>query len=181
MLLARGELVAARDDADRALELAREAKDPQVLWSAITFAAVVAEDADRARALVDEFLSDWEAQGSGTWSESAWLPDLLMVVSVVGREDRLLAGLAKVEQMSPWRKAAVAALSADPRAAAEIYRNMGAGPEEARARLQAAEQLVREGRRAEADAELEQALAFWRSVGATAYVREGEALLAEAG
>ena len=33
---------------------------------------------------------------------------------------------------------------------------------------------------AEADAELKRALAFWRSVGATAYVREGEALLAEA-
>jgi hypothetical protein len=37
---------------------------------------------------------------------------------------------------------------------------------------------VREGRRAEADAELKRSLAFWRSVGATAYVREGEALLA---
>ena len=37
-----------------------------------------------------------------------------------------------------------------------------------------------EGRRAEADAELKRSLAFWRSVGATAYVREGEALLAEA-
>ena len=55
---------------------------------------------------------------------------------------------------------------------------MGAGPHEAYARLRAAENLVREGRRAEADAELERALAFWRTAGATAYVREGEALLA---
>jgi hypothetical protein len=31
----------------------------------------------------------------------------------------------------------------------------------------------------EADAELTPALAFWREVGATRYVREGEALLAE--
>ena len=63
-------------------------------------------------------------------------------------------------------------------AAAEIYGEMGTGPEEAYARLRAAENLVREGRRAEADAELERALAFWRTAGATAYVREGEALLA---
>ena len=49
---------------------------------------------------------------------------------------------------------------------------------EAYARLRAAENLVREGRRAEADAELERSLAFWRTAGATAYVREGEALLA---
>ena len=34
------------------------------------------------------------------------------------------------------------------------------------------------GRRAEADVQLERALAFYRSVGATAYVREAEALFA---
>ena len=45
-------------------------------------------------------------------------------------------------------------------------------------RLCAAEQLVSEGRRAEADEQLRPALAFYRSVGAKRYVREGEALLA---
>jgi hypothetical protein len=56
---------------------------------------------------------------------------------------------------------------------------MGALPEEASARLRAAEAFVHDGRRAEADGELQRSLAFWRSVGATAYVREGETLLAE--
>jgi hypothetical protein len=37
---------------------------------------------------------------------------------------------------------------------------------------------VEEGRRAEADVELQRSLAFWREMGATRYVREGEALLA---
>ena len=46
------------------------------------------------------------------------------------------------------------------------------------ARLQAAEALVAEGRRAEADEQLRLALAFFRSVGATRWTREGEALLA---
>ena len=45
-------------------------------------------------------------------------------------------------------------------------------------RLRSAEQLVHEGRRAEADEQLRRALAFYRSVGATRWIREGEALLA---
>ncbi len=45
-------------------------------------------------------------------------------------------------------------------------------------RLRAAERLVADGRRAEADVQLQKALAFYRSVGATRYIREGEALLA---
>lgn len=41
-----------------------------------------------------------------------------------------------------------------------------------------AKRFVAEGRRAEADVQLQKALAFWRSVGATRYTREGETLLA---
>jgi thioredoxin-like negative regulator of GroEL len=62
----------------------------------------------------------------------------------------------------------------------EIFREIGSVPEEAYARLRLAEQLVAEGRRAEADEQLRRSLAFWRSVGATRYVRRGEALLAAA-
>ena len=81
---------------------------------------------------------------------------------------------------TPWRTAAASYVSGDYSAAADVYAEIGALPEEAYARLRAAEALVGEGRSAEADAELKRSLAFWRSVGATAYVREGEALLAEA-
>ena len=55
---------------------------------------------------------------------------------------------------------------------------MGAVPEEAFARLRRAEALVRAGRRAEADAQRERALAFYRSVRATAYIRQAESLFA---
>ena len=55
---------------------------------------------------------------------------------------------------------------------------MGAVSSEAFYRLRAAEALVAEGRQAEADEQLRPALAFYGSVGATRYVREGEALLA---
>ncbi len=46
-------------------------------------------------------------------------------------------------------------------------------------RLIAGQEYAAEGRRAEAEAELAAALAFYRSVGATRYVRRGEALLAQ--
>ena len=55
---------------------------------------------------------------------------------------------------------------------------MGAVTSEAFYRLRAAEALVAEGRQAEADEQLRPALAFYASVGAMRYVREGEALLA---
>jgi len=55
---------------------------------------------------------------------------------------------------------------------------MGAHPFAALAGLRAAEALVAGRRRAEANDQLTRALAFWRSVGATRYVREGEELLA---
>ncbi len=51
---------------------------------------------------------------------------------------------------------------------------------EADARFAAAEELIEAGRRAEGEEQLEQALAFYRSVGATFFVQRGEALLAQA-
>ena len=50
----------------------------------------------------------------------------------------------------------------------------------AEARLAAAEHLLAHGRQAEGEAELEKALAFFRSIGATLFVERGEALLANA-
>ena len=114
------------------------------------------------------------------WTESEWTPDAAIVLPLVGREGQYLEGAKQTGEPSPWRRAAVAYVSGDPLAAAEIYGEMGARPNEAYARLRAAENLVREGRRAEADAELERALAFWRTAGATAYIGEGEALMAAA-
>ena len=180
MRLARGDVKGAQEDAERALELARVAKDPQLLWPSLAFAARVSSTADSKRAgdLIAEFLTEWEAQGWGRASLSEWLPDLVVVLSCLNREDEFLQGAAHMTMSTPWLKAGLAYLSGDFRGAADIYAAIGTQPDEAYARLRAAEALVRDGKRAEADAELQPALAFWRSVGATTYVREGEALLA---
>ena len=62
--------------------------------------------------------------------------------------------------------------------AADVCAEMGLTTDEAQDRLAAARLLVAQGRRAEADEQLRRALAFYRSVGASRYVREGESLLA---
>jgi hypothetical protein len=98
-----------------------------------------------------------------------------------GAEAELLETLSRAHaHPSKWRRAAVAYASGDPAGAAEIYADIGTRPDEAYARLRAAELYLGDGRRTEADVELQKALAFWRAAGATAFVREGEALLAEA-
>ncbi len=67
--------------------------------------------------------------------------------------------------------------SGDLAEAAELCARIGALPDEAYARLRAAEELIAAGRRPEAGAQLAQALVFHHSVAATAYVHRGEALL----
>jgi class 3 adenylate cyclase len=102
---------------------------------------------------------------------AAWL------AADLGRADEL-AALVDDEPHIPWAVAAAAICAGDFRCAADVAREFGFRPGEAYARLRAARQLVAEGRRAEADVELQGSLAFWREVGAARYVREGEALLA---
>jgi class 3 adenylate cyclase/tetratricopeptide (TPR) repeat protein len=178
--LARGDLGGAQDDAARALERAEAAKDPQVLWPALALAAraFLATDRDRAETLALELLSGWEEFGLGIAGENDWLSDLPTVLVALGKTAELRALVERSPITTPWREAAVAYVSGEFLAAAAGYSTIDALPEEADARLRAAEALLAQGRRAEADAELKRSLAFWRSAGATAYVREGEALLA---
>jgi hypothetical protein len=93
-----------------------------------------------------------------------------------GRE--YLAALGDEHPATPWLEAGRSAATGDFGRAAEVYEEIGARGAEAQARLLAAEALIAKGRRAEADTELARALAYFRSVRATAYTSRGEALLA---
>jgi class 3 adenylate cyclase/tetratricopeptide (TPR) repeat protein len=181
--LARDDVRGAQEDADRALERAEVAKDPQVLWPTHAFAAraFAGTDSGRAERLAAEVLSEWEEHDLGIGGESAWLSDIAVALVALGTDAGLPALIDTSRVKTPWRKAAAAYVSGDFQAAAAEYAAMGALPEEADARLQAAEALLRQGRRAEADADLKRSLAFWRSVRADAYVQAGEELLAAAG
>jgi class 3 adenylate cyclase/tetratricopeptide (TPR) repeat protein len=177
--LARGDVAGAQEDALRALERAEAAKDPQVLWPACAFGAraFVSTDRGRAEELVSELLADWQGHDLGIGGELAWVSDFAVALVALGTDADLPALVDTSPVKTPWRTAAAAYVSGDFLAAAAEYSDIGALPEEAYARLRAAEALIQEGRTVEADAELKGSLAFWRSVGATAYVQEGEALV----
>ena len=72
----------------------------------------------------------------------------------------------------------VLAQQADLQLRIAVNTGEGAATEEARDRLWLAERLIDQGARADADVELQRVLAFYRSVSATRYIREAEALLA---
>jgi tetratricopeptide (TPR) repeat protein len=181
ILLARGDLEQAKVDVDRALNRARIGKDPQLMWPALGLAARIHLVADPRKAgdLATEVLSDWRDREFAITGTGDWLGELVDALHALGRDGDLLEYGADRAPRTPWLRAALAFASGDYLTAADVYETCGARPLEARARLRAAEAFVREGRRAEADAQLEPALAFWRLAGATVHVREGEALLAE--
>jgi predicted Zn-dependent protease len=79
---------------------------------------------------------------------------------------------------SLWVDAGRAIAGGDFPGAAEILGGIRDAPGEAYARLRAAEALITADRWNEADEQLQKALAFYRGVGATVYVRKGEAMLA---
>jgi hypothetical protein len=129
-----------------------------------------------AEELLNEALAGFGALGQLGFSVID-LSALALVALAFGREGEIRALIESEPFQSPWIEAARAVVSGDFRRGADILEPR----HKARAaflRLCAAEQLVAEGRRAEADEQLTPALAFYRSVGATRYVREGEALLA---
>jgi class 3 adenylate cyclase/tetratricopeptide (TPR) repeat protein len=178
--LARDDVRGALEDAAEAMASGRRAGDPQALYFALAVGAFLydgAGDATTASSLADELLGLWEGADERTqlWGSNA----LAWMLSSSDHRERLATLLQRHEE-SPVLLYGVskAVLDGDPLAAAELCAGAGFVSEEAFARLRAAEQLVGEGRRAEADVQLAAALAFYRSVGATRYIRQGEALLA---
>ena len=101
--------------------------------------------------------------------------DVAWVVRELGAES---SSLRLPELQEPWRSVVDALLQGELVEAARQLGELGLPVDEARARLGAARELVAKGNRVGADEQLTPALGFFRSVGASRYVREGEALLA---
>ncbi|MEO5575011.1 MAG: AAA family ATPase [Gaiellaceae bacterium] len=169
ILFARDDVEGALAGAARALELGRKIKDPQVLRPALNVNLHLALGLGRiadARAAAREVLT------LGVVSIS-----LALAADPLGLRGEVRARLAE-EPRTRWTEAAEAILDARFDAAADVLDEIGDLAAEADVRVQAATTLAAQGRRAEADVQLAKALAFYRSVGATRYIREGEALLA---
>ena len=166
-------------DAEHSLQLARLARDPQALYPILAKSAYIFSeigDWDRAAALAGEMVEQLSIGRVSSALVADSLHELAWTLSRIGRAAELLA-ILPAENL-PWVRAASAYAEGNLRASADVCAEMGARTEEARDRLWLAESLVDQQRRAEADVELQQALAFYRSVGATRYIRAGESLLA---
>jgi class 3 adenylate cyclase len=175
--LARGDRAGAEDDGRLGLDAAREAGDPQMVGPLVVWNARLLGATTEARALFDEFMELWHAASGSVLGAATAIPDAAASALALGGEQQFIAAAEEIGG-GLWLRAGIAYASGEFQEAAELFAEIGARPEEATARLVAAGVLVESGLRAEAEPELRQALAFWRSVGATAYVREGEALLA---
>ncbi len=176
--LGRDDVSGALADVERSLELARLARDRQMLYPTLAVAAEVfmkLDDRDRAAELAAELLSQLVLEPESASLISAELHTLARTLGDLGRGEEMLAVLPADDV--PWVHVARALVVGDLRHAADMCRAIGALTEEARDRLWLARSLIELNRRAEAEVALESALAFYRSVGATRYVREGEALL----
>jgi tetratricopeptide (TPR) repeat protein len=174
---ARGDTDGALADAERSAELARLARDPQVVFTALGLLAKLLFESgrsDTARDVAEELLTHSAAGEMPGFPPQA---DTAFALSKLAGAERVLE-LIDRNPRTPWTDASNAAVEGEFVVAADICSLVGNVTSEAFARLRAAEKLLAEGRRADADVQLQKALAFYRSVGATRYVREGEALLA---
>ena len=166
---ARGDDTGAAEDAAQALELARPAGDPQLTGAIlldVSFIYMTIGDTARAEQLFDEALAFIRGLGDLGWLVVE-LHALAWVARQLGRSGELLALVENEALQTPWLVAARAIAAGDDARAAEIYGEMGHPSLEAFARLQS-------GR----EPDVRQALEFYRRVGASRYIREGEALLA---
>jgi hypothetical protein len=189
--LARGDVDAAVVNADRAHAFSRIADDPQNLYPALAFRARALLEAGRpaeAARNVEELLA---ALATTPSLPSFWVFDLAVAFGRLGGGPELAQALSAAPA-TRWLEAALAYAERDFSRAVDICGEIGASPEQAyarlaaagvaleegRRRLAAAGVALEEGRRPEAEAQLAEALAFYRGVGAASYVREAEALLA---
>jgi tetratricopeptide (TPR) repeat protein len=175
--IARGDREGALGDYRRALELARQIKDPQELLPALLQFArglVLLGKIEEAQALAREAL-----ELVGEHVEHAIV---LFMFNPVARQLGLrqqVRDLVERAPESPWKDAALAGAGGDFSRAADLFAAYGSPMFEAEARLCAAEELIEAGQRAEGEAELRKAMSFYRSVGATFFIQRGEQLLAK--
>jgi class 3 adenylate cyclase len=156
----------------------RQMGEPQALVPALGVAAFVALDLERddeARTAANEFMEQMKRTAEGDWR----ILEFAFVAARLGHAESLRR---LIEQFPATRMndADLAVVSNDFGRAAQLLEEGGIAFWAAHARLLHGQRLSDEGRRREAAEPLERALAFYRSVGATRYIRRAEALLGEA-
>ena len=174
--LARDDLHGALLDQSTGLSAARIAKDPQVLYPALTVSAYLLADAGRledAGQLVDEFMAK-EPSAIGELLVGTII-DLAFAADRLGRTGELRQWLAGSGE-SLWSRAARALVDHDFQPGLALLEDIGAIRSLNVARLWAARVSFESGRTADVEESLNPALDFFHSVGAKRFVRRAEAL-----
>jgi class 3 adenylate cyclase/tetratricopeptide (TPR) repeat protein len=174
--LARGDVGQALADSERALAFGREGGHPQNLYPALALRARMLAGVGReaeAAACAHELL---ELLGEQPSLPSFWVMDVAVALAELGRGDEL-AEASALAPVTRWLDAAAAYVGDEPARAADLLAEIGALPEEADARVSAARAALADGRRAEAESHVAQAVQFYRRVGAVSYCSAAEAVL----
>jgi tetratricopeptide (TPR) repeat protein len=169
--LARGQLGKAVEDAERAVDLARDTGDRLNLDPALAFGSRVLLAADQP-ADAGKLLDDLLAGLGGRLLKPEVGIDLAVALVELGRPVEALDEVLP----SRWLDAVRAYAGGDPGRAARIYAEIGSRPDEAAAHLEAARRLL-PTRPAEGRVELERAMSFFREAGATASLDQAKELL----
>ena len=179
--LARDDVEGALADAQMAIEMLGAVSDAQSVQPTLALSAHTFQVAGEERLAAQTL--DTALEGlrhlRGLGFAAVELHFLTWVARAHGREAEVLDIVASEPFESLWIQLVRALAAGDATRAAGMLDEIELPAAAAFYRLRAAEQFVAEGRRAEADEQLRPALAFFRGVGATRYVREGEALMAE--
>ena len=165
-------------DARRAVELGRSASDIQVMVPPLSTLVLVAAELDRLDEATDAARELVDAVADGRPLNVHRVFDACWVADRVGCGDALRRLVLGAPADLPWRAVVLAALDGEYEQAAGALAAMG-HVDEAYAQLLAGERLLAEGRVPEGKARVQAALAAYRPLGATRYVRRGEALLGE--
>jgi tetratricopeptide (TPR) repeat protein len=171
----RGDVAGALGDANTAVELARTQGDPQGLVPSLACAVRVHAEAGltrEAQSLADELIAAFPDLG-----EDWMLSDLAWAALSIDRENEVRSLLERVPEVSPYGHAARALLDGDYAAAAEVFQTIGERENAAHAQRYDAARLIADGRPDAAARLLEDAAQFFRSVRATRYLTEIDALL----
>jgi tetratricopeptide (TPR) repeat protein len=171
----RGDADTAVEEALRALDALSPEADPQARAAPLAAAAFILLEVGhpRAEALALEVLAI--RFGSHPEFVASALLSSRAVPHAVAQALRRAA--AEATTTTPWVAGMRASQAGRYAEAADIWASMPFRPAEALARMRAAEALLEQGRRPEADEQLRRAVDFWRSVGATRYLGEAERLL----
>jgi tetratricopeptide (TPR) repeat protein len=173
---ARGDVEGALADSRRAVELVRESGDPQEVLPQLGNAVELLERHGflaEARALAKEVVELGRRHpGDAVWA----LPFGFLQSRIALEFSTELGKVLETAPTWPWKHIALACLDRDFVGAAERWVKEESPTWQARLRFRAAEDMVEAGRHAEGEAQLERALAFYRSVGASFWIERAEAL-----